>query len=219
MEQRTASEVAEMASEIAILRGESEALRRQLDVALSERDGYRLELALAKAAAERELIRATQMHTIMSQVSAGLISGLKKMEAARIADREQRQARQESDLGIDPTDKRVPWEREKSPQEVNLEQTRKYIMDRARISINDPVRPASVSFAGIDAPHPRDLDADEPAGPAKGGILSGTGQPPIISKQVRTDIRDDRLPKVEPFDSDHDDLRELAGKLGVRSDG
>ena len=85
MAQRTASEVAEMESEILILRSENEALRIQIAVAASERDQAKIELALITAASQEHLIRATQLETILQQAGSTITSGLAQMHAKKQA--------------------------------------------------------------------------------------------------------------------------------------
>lgn len=132
MAQRTATEVAEMESDIALFRKECEALRTQLAMATQERDALKIEVAIMSARAQEELVRATQMETIMSQVSMGLVAGLQKMATAKQIARALGREEQERNLevgqdGHSPIYRRPPdnavrppndgWRRQSPPPE------------------------------------------------------------------------------------------------------
>lgn len=98
--QRTATDVAEMESDLVLARAEVERLRTQVAVLTQENGNLRSNLAQAEGIAREEMIRATQMETIMSQVSMGLVAGLNKMQDRKRSEREARRLDQERALGV-----------------------------------------------------------------------------------------------------------------------
>lgn len=187
MAQTTAYEVAEMESNIAIYRNENEALRRELALVTSERDALRVEVALTTARAQEELVRSTEMHTIISQVSAGLVAGLQKMHSVTQV-RKARREEQERALdvgGNDPSPVYKPLGGAEAPR-FEVPQVR-------QLAPQKPIQEET-------AVHPRDLDegrnppAPEPEAPRRPSLrdaaiaLTGMADPP-----KRPSLRDDAV--------------------------
>lgn len=187
-QQRTATEVAEMANEIAVLRMELANTTSKLEATEAERDVYRLELAKARATAERELVRAAKMRTIIEQTSNSLINGIRHMNAGLAAEKEATRLMQEAELGVG--DAEMP----------------SFLAPRQQASGKSA---DAFDFPDV-AQHPRDLDAHPAAFPDAPAAMA-----PKIGPRVRNDIHDARLPKIDFRENDMDHLRSLAGELGV----
>lgn len=121
MAYRAASDVAEMESDVFLLRSEKEALTTQVALLTQERDQAKIELALMAARMQEELVRATQMETIMSQVSMGLVAGLQKMHQAKMHQRAARRIIQERELEAETGDMPDSWRAGEDVQQAQHE--------------------------------------------------------------------------------------------------
>lgn len=202
--QLTASAVAEMESELALLRTDNQKLQTMLALAETERDAKKIEVTLITQKWQEEMIRATQMETIMSQVSMGLVSGLHKMQEQKARARQARQASQENDLQVGQHDHSpvyapsrsfasggfVEPDHTESVRGIDFQQ-----VSRAR-------RPA------VDERQPIERLGGERVGPPRprsDGLVMRANDP-------RTNIIDERLPKVD-LRTDQDDIRDLANQI------
>lgn len=208
MAHRAASEVAEMESENFLLRSDNEALRQALGISESQRDGFEVEIALLRARVQEELIRATQMETIMSQVSMGLVAGLKKMqdERQRASDIERalRTGKQGEYAGADKLVERAaakPAPIDSRPAPRDLDEPDNYAPPYARSTRASLAEEAR----GFDATR----DAAEAIAPLRAPAFLRPGQGP------RADIHDPRMPRVRlaGADDDADQLRDLASTI------
>lgn len=120
MAAKTAIEVAEMESEVTLLRNELNNARVRIELLTQERDTLRNDLVVAQNAAKLELVRATTMESIMQQVSSGLIAGLRKMESERSAERNARRLAQEQQLEVG-SDKSLDFLKRREEEAVDEE--------------------------------------------------------------------------------------------------
>lgn len=205
--QLTASAVAEMESELAILHSENIQLRTQLALAEAERDAKKIEVALITEKWQTEMIRATQMETIMSQVSMGLVAGLNKMQDQKTRARQARQASQEGALEVGGKGASPVYAPRPGFADGGVVQAREP-GERTLLLAGDPQlprRPAPEERQPIE----RLRDGGERLGPPRprsDGLAMRPGNEPA------TNIIDDRLPKVD-LRTDEDELRDLGQRM------
>jgi hypothetical protein len=93
-----------METELNDLRALLDDVKQRLVIADTERKTLKIENALLQRKADDNLEKATRMETILSQVSAGLVAGLKEMREERDIARALRIGRQEEQLGVGGAD-------------------------------------------------------------------------------------------------------------------
>lgn len=198
MAQLTTSAVAEMESELTLARADNIHIRTQLALMEQERDAARVELALMTGRAHDELIRATQLDTILSQVSLGLVEGLKKMQDQKRRLQDQRKAEQERQLGVGQNGASPVYAPRKAFTDGGL-------VHQAHESSATVIARGDGSDTGR-APQ-WDRQPIERLGPPRprASLMDSRNEPV-------TNIIDDRLPKVE-LRNDDDELRELASNI------
>ena len=216
---RTASDVAEMERDISLLHADNTHLRTQLEIAQSELSECRARLAVAENSAREELVRATQMETILQTTSLGLVTGLQKMKDQRAQERDARRARQLHHLEQETRD--IPHSLRAGEAEAAV---RAATDDAPPILAPDAPRDLDAQIApwgpgrnlndpGLRtkraAPDPRDIqDAAELVGrPMRAQTFR---DPPLRQLEPRTDIVDSRLPRVEMLDAGEQDIRNRA---------
>jgi regulator of replication initiation timing len=86
--QRTAEDVAQMESDIAWYREETERLNRELAIALQERNRLQVENALLMGKSMENLAKASRVEAILDNVCNGLVMSLKGIREERHLDRE-----------------------------------------------------------------------------------------------------------------------------------
>lgn len=186
MIERIAEDVAEMQSEIAILRNENEQLRQRCAIAEAERSRLQIDNVALDAKSRDYMTRAVRMETIMKQVSAGLIAGLNEMQQDREVARAIRQRQQEDDLGVSEQDRPAFLRRPSLQTHAVDPETRTTAEERSIIA--EAVRPL-----------------ERPAYPAL--------RPGKIDHSLAS--RDPRLPAPELESPENRDQREL-GEIGTR---
>lgn len=100
---RTAQDVANMESELDELRGMVAELQHLLTVSDTERKSLQVQNVLLQRQALDNHEKAVRMETIMSQVSSGLVAGLKEMKEEREVARAVRRQVQEHNLEVGRT--------------------------------------------------------------------------------------------------------------------
>lgn len=205
--------VADMAAELNELRTSCDSLRLTVALQAQELDKLRVDNVMLRAAAQRSQDRSVAMYTIMEQVSAGLISGLTRMNNADKATKRQQQA---DLLGVGDADASPVYrpEEPKPSQPAKPKRTtpRSYYVD---------------GIGGVPATDADDVEGDVIRDSANGkSYRFNYGQwlefapdlnPLAISSVVRTDIPDNRLPVVTPGDNaDVDSLRKMHAVIGER---
>jgi regulator of replication initiation timing len=102
--QRTAEDVAQMESDIAWYREETERLNRELAIALQERNRLQVENALLMGKSMENLAKASRVEAILDNVCNGLVMSLKGIREERHLDREIRRQTQIEMISADGGD-------------------------------------------------------------------------------------------------------------------
>lgn len=200
----TAIEVAELESEVKQLREVMARAEIKLAVLTAERDALKIEAALAQHAARTELIRSTTMESIMTQVSAGLIDGLNKMNAERNAERAVRRQKQEHALEVDAEGSPSFLQRRGAKSEDPIAQPSEERVEVAEGSVHYRQERVLTRFAAMQ---PRTPEQVQPSGYAEGGMgrlapndrfnqdLASRERPaPVVTGKVNREISHPLLP-------------------------
>ncbi len=223
MAQRTAEDVANMESELIDLRHLNEDLKQRLVASETERKILRIANELLKFKSDENLTKATKVETIMRQVAAGLMAGIKEMnEEKELARAVQRQV-QEDQLGVGD-------DRDRPPGAIFKAAQREYERQQVEGAHTDRHTSQTPNHEEIE-PQPRLVRvplADE----ARADQLRGAAEhiarhAPLRTGRVDTTLadRDDRLPRYEysstdgrpaprRVETDEESLRRLANDMG-----
>jgi len=171
---------------------ENESLRRTNALQEMELAHLRAQNVKLRADCNTEMIRCAEMRTIMEQVSAGLVSGLQRMNFTR-------RQRQERELGVNNEDDRSPYHNRKPEFDAisNMlvegdNQNAERLAQR-----NEVLEERSREVAPVVPMRTRSLD---------------------LESKLRTDIVDMRLPRVDlPGQSDDDNLRKMFDTLQTQN--
>lgn len=101
---RTAADVAQLESEVIILRGEIEAERSRVAVLEAENTTLKIEKARLEQRTREEMTKATEVETILNMVSSGLVGALSRLKNSRTLQKQALRAAQEEELGVGQED-------------------------------------------------------------------------------------------------------------------
>jgi len=193
MTQRLTGEaVQQMEADLYAANIENENLRRANALADLEVTHLRSQVVTLQSERDDAMIKCAEMRTIMESVSSGLVSGLGRMKFT------QRQ-RQERILGVNSQEDRTPYTKTTVERTATVahREIREENLDRAAEAIAPPRTPSPMP--GTDPAAPNFLTRPRPA-------------------VVRTDIVDDRLPRVDmPGHSEDDQFRDMHANLDART--
>lgn len=177
---RTAADVAELESEVIILRGEIESARSRIAVLEAENATLKIEKARTDQRAREEMTKATEVETILNMVSSGLVSALARLKNQRQMTRSALRAQQEEELGVGGKDAppvaqpTVQYQETDEDRRDRLRGAAERLTDRqpvARLSgrVNTALADADSRLPQMTYPAPRAVDLDREQLNALGG--------------------------------------------------
>jgi hypothetical protein len=136
--QRTANEVAQLETEVEILRNENEQLHRQLAIVSADRSRLQIENAMLAGQSRDNLVKATTMETIIRQVAAGMVESLNVMTRERAVERAMKQRGQEQVTEEQAPDERRSLQRDEDDQDQTAPRPRNE-MGPSKLPTSPPV--------------------------------------------------------------------------------
>lgn len=213
MVSRTAEDVADMEQELLELRVQLDSATRSLDLMTQERNRLQVENALLDGKVRDNLVKATRIETVLSQVAHLLVTSLKEIqterETARVARRQEQEDRIIRDEPPPPAFLRADkgLEREASA----------YRGDRDE----EPPAPRQPRSIGMTEAEGQRARAEQLRGAAERIASRLPPPPPRRPGQMNPDLagRDPRLPQNDfqnPQQQDEDQLRGMHERLDRR---